>query len=53
MQLGWVGLGGGVVGKIISKIRLISAKGLVEVEAELGNSVKDVSRCFMEVSRVF
>ena len=34
----WVGCGGYVVGgKIIPRIRLTSAKDLVEVEAELGN----------------
>ena len=34
----WVGCGGHVVGgKIIPRIRLTSAKDLVEVEAELGN----------------
>ena len=38
----WLGVGGwgGVGGKIIPRIRLTSAKDLVEVEAELGNKMQ-------------
>ena len=33
----WLGVGGWLGGKIIPRIRLTSAKDLVEVETELGN----------------